>query len=130
MLPEPTDVIPTRKPANSPIPDIPANDFRVGGRPATCSSILDWNSNNVGMQTNNNPTADVIKLFTPLPYTFRRRASKPTPTIEPGLLPVASAITTLRRTVPFRKCIQPLPTLVMDLNTGSDPTAKIGGTVR
>src|SRR5438046_2045475 len=53
MLPEPTDVIPTRKPANSPIPDIPANDFRVGGRPATCSSILDCNSNNVDMQTNN-----------------------------------------------------------------------------
>src|SRR5439155_8769796 len=46
------------------------------------------------------------------------------------MLPVASAITTLRRTVTFRKCIQPLPILVMKLKTASDPTAKIGGTLR
>src|SRR5438445_13454311 len=46
------------------------------------------------------------------------------------MLPVSSAMTTLRRTVPFRKCIQPLPILVMKLKTASDPTAKIGGTLR
>ena len=43
MLPEPTEVMPTRKPANSPIADIPANDCKVGERCATCSSILLWN---------------------------------------------------------------------------------------
>ena len=31
MLPEPTDVIPTRKPATSPITAIPPNDLAVGG---------------------------------------------------------------------------------------------------
>ena len=40
MLPEPTEVMPTRKPATSPITAIPANDFAVGGRCATRSSIL------------------------------------------------------------------------------------------
>ena len=130
MLPEPTEVMPTRNPANSPIPDIPAKDFIVGGRPATCSSILVWKSINVGMQTSNSPTAEVMKLFTPLPYTSRRCARKVTPRIEPGMLPTASATTTLRRTVPLRRCIHPEPIFVTKLKTASDPTARIGGTLR
>ena len=32
MLPEPTEVMPTKNPASSPMADIPTNDFMVGGR--------------------------------------------------------------------------------------------------
>ena len=39
MLPEPTEVIPTRKPASRPMNDIPTNDFMVGLR--RCHVFLD-----------------------------------------------------------------------------------------
>ncbi len=39
MLPEPTEVIPTKKPATRPITDMPMKDFMVGGRLATFSSM-------------------------------------------------------------------------------------------
>ena len=51
MLPDPTDVMPTRKPATRPINDIPAKPFMVGGRFATRSSIRFWNNNRIGIQS-------------------------------------------------------------------------------
>src|SRR5690349_22740459 len=44
------------------------------------------------------------------------------------MLPIAMATTTLRRTVPFRRCIQLEPIFVQKLNSASDPTAVIAGT--
>jgi hypothetical protein len=67
MLPEPTDVMPTRKPAIKPIKDIQAKDFIVGGREAARSSIFFWKNKNVGMQISNTPTAIVMNRFTPFP---------------------------------------------------------------
>src|SRR5216683_7596847 len=56
--------------------------------------------------------------------------SKATPQTEPGMLPAASAITTLRRTVPFFRCKSPAGILVKKLKSASDPTAMIAGTFR
>src|SRR6202171_6364441 len=56
--------------------------------------------------------------------------SRATPQIEPGMLPTASAITTLRRTVPFFRCKSPAGILVKKLKSASDPTAMIAGTFR
>src|SRR5581483_8540741 len=53
-----------------------------------------------------------------------------TPRIEPGMLPAASARTTLRRTVPLFRCTMPEPILVTRLKTASDPTGTIAGTFR
>jgi hypothetical protein len=61
MLPEPTEVIPTRNPATRPMMDIQANDFMVGGRTATRSSIFCWKNRKVGMQISKTPTATVMK---------------------------------------------------------------------
>ena len=71
-----------------------------------------------------------MKLFTLMPYMFRRCINKRTPTTDPGTLPLARASTTLRRTVPLRKWSQPDPILVTKLKTASEPTARIGGTFR
>src|SRR5580704_10971576 len=49
--------------------------------------------------------------------------------MDPGTLPTANARTTLRRTVPLRKCTQLEPILVKKLKTASDPTARMGGTL-
>src|SRR4030081_3235219 len=46
------------------------------------------------------------------------------------MLPTASAITTLRRTVPFFKCRSPAGILLKKLKSASDPTAMIAGTFR
>ena len=67
MLPDPTEVIPTKKPATKPIADMPAKDFMVGGRFATCSSIRRCRSSSVGTQTSKSPTAEVMKVLTPVP---------------------------------------------------------------
>src|SRR6201993_3142064 len=56
--------------------------------------------------------------------------SRFTPPIEPGMLPTARAITTFRRTVPFFRCIRLAGILVKKLNSASEPTAIIGGTLR
>src|SRR5271169_3564737 len=53
-----------------------------------------------------------------------------TPPMEPGMLPTASAMTTLRRTVPFVRCKRPAGIFVKKLNSASEPTATIGGTLR
>ena len=66
-LPEPTEVMPTRNPANRPITAIPANDFIVGGRTTTFSSIRRWNSSSSGMTIRRTPTAILMKLLTPSP---------------------------------------------------------------
>ena len=58
MLPEPTEVMPTRKPATRPMSDIHANDFMVGGFAAARSSIFFWKNKKVGMQISRTPTAD------------------------------------------------------------------------
>src|SRR5579863_5609672 len=50
--------------------------------------------------------------------------------MEPGMLPTASARTTLRRTVPFLRCNRPAGILVKKLNSASEPTATIAGTLR
>ena len=42
MLPEPTEVMPTRNPTVRPITAMPAKPFMVGGRLAIRSSILLW----------------------------------------------------------------------------------------
>ena len=47
--------------------------------------------------------------------------------MEPGMLPTASAITTLRRTVPFLRCSRLAGIFVKKLNSASEPTAMIGG---
>jgi hypothetical protein len=49
MLPDPTDVMPTRKPATRPISDIQANDFMVGGFTAARSSIFFWKKRKVAI---------------------------------------------------------------------------------
>src|ERR1700738_420215 len=56
--------------------------------------------------------------------------SRATPQTEPGMLPTARAITTLRRTVPFFRCKSPAGILVKKLKSASDPTAMIAGTFR
>lgn len=61
MLPEPTEVMPTRNPATSPINDIQAKDFMVGGFAAARSSIFFWKNKKVGMQISKTPTATVMK---------------------------------------------------------------------
>ena len=48
------------------------------------------------------------------------------PRYEPGALPTTSAKTTLRRTVPFRKCTALAPILVTKLKSASEPTARSG----
>ena len=56
--------------------------------------------------------------------------SKFTPPIEPGMLPSDRAITTFLRTVPFFRCIRLAGIFVKKLNSASEPTAMIGGTVQ
>src|ERR1039458_2197160 len=53
-----------------------------------------------------------------------------TPPTEPGILPTASANTTLRRTVPFFRCNRPAGIFVKKLNSASEPTATRAGTFR
>ena len=67
MLPEPTEVMPTRNPATRPITAMPAKLFVVGGRFTTRSSILLWNSSSVGITISSTPTAVLMKLLTPSP---------------------------------------------------------------
>src|ERR1700693_48759 len=50
--------------------------------------------------------------------------------MEPGRLPTAKARTTLRLTVPLRRRTTLEPILVKKLKNASDPTARIGGTLR
>ncbi len=61
MLPDPTEVMPTKNPATSPIRAIHANDFMVGGRTAARSSIFFWKNKKVGMHISKIPTATVMK---------------------------------------------------------------------
>ena len=67
MMPDPTEVMPTRNPANRPIIVIPINDFIVGGQFATRSWISPWDNSKMGMQTSSNPIADLMKSLTPVP---------------------------------------------------------------
>ncbi len=48
MLPEPTEVIPTRNPPISPMTLMKAKDFMVGWRPTRWSSIRLWNKSSAG----------------------------------------------------------------------------------
>src|ERR1700722_14084925 len=52
--------------------------------------------------------------------------SSRTPAMDPGTLPTASAITTLRRTVPLLRCMMLAGILVKKLNSASEPTDTIG----
>src|SRR5579863_4724131 len=53
-----------------------------------------------------------------------------TPVIDPGMLPIPRATTTLPRTVPFFKCRRLAGILVKKLKSASEPTATIAGTRR
>ena len=68
MLPEPTDVMPTRKPATRPMSDIHANDLMVGG--FGCSAVLDllleeqecWNANQQDPDANGDEVIDAVAI--------------------------------------------------------------------
>jgi len=62
MLPEPTDVMPTRNPATRPMTAIPAKLFIVGRRWATLSSIRFCRSSRIGITINKTPIAVLIEI--------------------------------------------------------------------
>ena len=104
MLPEPTEVMPTRNPATRPMSDIQANDFIVGG--VRRSPIFDFlleeqESRNANQQHSHCHRDEVIDaVAVDISQVDQKTHAQDK---SPERCPLASAKTTLRRTVPLRR---------------------------
>jgi len=100
MLPDPTEVMPTRNPPTSPITPHEAKDFMVGWPPdETIFNALLKQKQRGNHDQLTVPTTDLMKSFTPAPWSSRRCTSSRTPRKSRGYCQTAMARTTFRRTV-------------------------------